>query len=82
MERPGKGLNNSLALRTKIPNKKKRSRFTITEITNQDFSKLLNKFKNSPYISYKSKQVHNEPTEAYFFIIIKITKQMKIKRNV
>ena len=82
MERPGKGLNNSLVLWTKIPNKKKRSRFTITEITNQDFSKLLKKFKNSPYISYKSKQVHNAPTEAYFFIIIIITKQMKIKRNV
>ena len=61
---PGKGLTTSLALRTKSSNKKKRARFSITSITNQDFRKLLTKFKNSPYLSYKSKQVHNEPTDA------------------
>ena len=68
-------------LRNKNPNKKK-ARFSITEITNQDFSKFLNKFKNSPYLVYKSKQVYNEPTEAWLFLIKQITKLMKIKRHI
>ena len=44
--RPGKGLTTSLALRNKIPNKEQKARFDITEITDQDFSKLLKKFDN------------------------------------
>ena len=69
MGRQGKGLTTSLALRTKTPNKKKKARFAITEITDQYFRNFLNKFKNSPYISYKSKKFHNKPTEAYLFLI-------------
>ena len=82
MGRSGKGLNNYLALRTKSQNKKQKARFAITEITNQDFRKFLNKFNNAPYIGYKIKQVRNEPTEAYFFPIKNITKLMKSKRNI
>ena len=78
MGRPGKGLNNSLALTTKRSNNKQKERFNITDITNQYFRKLLSKFKNSPYLDYKSKQVDNDPTEAYFFLIKHITKLMKI----
>ena len=44
-------------IRTKIPNK--RARIAITDITNQDFSKLIKEFKNSTYIGYKKKYVHN-----------------------
>ena len=47
---PGKGLNISTALRTKMPNKKKKTRFAITDISNKEFRKLLKKFKNSPYL--------------------------------
>ena len=47
--RPGKVLNNYLDLRTKRSNKKQKARFAITDTTNQDFRKFLNKFKNSPY---------------------------------
>ena len=54
----------------------------MTEITNKDFRKLLKKFKNSPYLGYKSKQVHNEPTGDYLFPIKNITKLMKSKRNI
>ena len=60
---PGKGMNTSLSLRTKRSNDKQRARFSINEITNQDFSNFLNKFKNSPYLGYKGKHFHNEPTE-------------------
>ena len=78
MGRPGKGMTTYLTLSTKIPNKKKNSRFSITDITNQYFRKFLKKFKNSPYLGYNSKQVHNEPTESYFFLIKYITKLIKI----
>ena len=60
MGRTGKGINTSLAIRTKRSNKKQKSRFNITDITNQYFRKLLKNFKNSPYIGFKIKQVHSE----------------------
>ena len=41
----GKGMTNSLALSTKIRNKKQKSRTAITAITNQYFRKLLKEFK-------------------------------------
>ena len=50
MGRPGKGMTASLAIRNKMSNKKQKARFSITDITNQDFRKLLKKFKNSPYL--------------------------------
>ena len=77
--RPDTGLTTYLDLRTKIPNKKQKTRFAITDITNQDFSKFLNKVKNSPCLGYKRKHVHNEPTEAHFFLIKQISKVMKHK---
>ena len=43
---PGKGMTTYMYLRTKRTNKKQKARFSITDITNQDFRKLLNKFKN------------------------------------
>ena len=54
----------------------------MTDITNQDFRKLLKKFNNSPDMGNKSKQVHNEPTEAYLLLIKNITKLMKSKRHI
>ena len=33
--------------------------FAITDINNQDFRKLIKKFKHPPYLRYKIKQVHN-----------------------
>ena len=82
MGRTRKGMTNSLALRTKRSNKKQKSRFDITDITNHDFRKLFRKFNNSTYMGYKSKQVHNEPTDAYVFLIKHITKLMKSERRV
>ena len=82
MGSPGNGLTNSLYIRTKRSNKKQNTRFYITDITNQYLSNFLRKFKNSPYLCYKSKQVQNEPTESYFLLIKHITKLMKINRYV
>ena len=78
----GKGMTASLVLRTKIPNKKQRVRISITDITNQDFRKFLKEFNNSTYLGLKNKQVHNEPTEAYFLLINHISKLVKSKNHV
>ena len=59
----GKGVTTYLALSNKKSNNKQKARFYITAITNQDFRKFLKKFDNSPYLGYKSKQFHNEPTK-------------------
>ena len=51
--RPGKMMTTSLALKTKIPNKKQKARFPITDITKQVFRKFHQGFNNPPYICYK-----------------------------
>ena len=43
---------------------------------------MLRKFDNSPDLGYKSKQVHNEPIEAYFYLIKHITMLTKSERRV
>ena len=63
MGRPSKGLTTSTYRRNKSPNKKQKAMFAITDITNQELRKFHKKFKNSPYLGYRSKQVQNVPTE-------------------
>ena len=77
-----KGLTTSLTLRTKSPNKKQKSKTAITDITNKCFRKLLREFKNSHYLGYKRKQVHKEPTEAYFFLTKQVPKRIKSNNHV
>ena len=60
---PDNGMTTSMVLRKKRSNNKQKARFAITDITNQVFRNFLKKFKNSTYLGYKDKQVHNEPTE-------------------
>ena len=79
MGRPGEGMTTSQALGTKRSNKKQNERFSITDINNQDFMKLLKNFRSSPYLGYKSKQVNNEQTEYFFFVIKQINKLMKAR---
>ena len=64
MGRLGKGLTTSLTLSTKSPNNNQKASNAITGINNQYFSKLINYFNNIPYLGYKNKYFHNEPTEA------------------
>ena len=82
MERPGKRLTNSLALRTKRVDKKQNAKFAINDITNQDLRDLLKFFNKLPYLGYKHKHVYNEPTEAYFYPTKHITKLIKSKRHI
>ena len=55
---------------------------TITDITNQDFRKLLKEFLKPPYVSYKSKQVYNELTKAYLCLIKQVSKLIKSKNHI
>ena len=64
MGRPGKGLTTFLDLSTKSSDKKKKARYAINKIDNQGSRNFIKKFKNSPYLGYKGKQVHNEPAES------------------
>ena len=67
--RSGKGLTNSMNIRTRRRlNKKQNSRTSITDISSQYFMKLLEEFKYLPYLCYRKKLVKSEPTEAYFFL--------------
>ena len=66
----------------KRPDKKQRERNSTTDITNQYFRKLPNKFKNLTYLGYKKKQINNEQTESYFFLIKQIYKRIKSKKHV
>ena len=75
--RYGKSLTTSQALSTKIPNKKQKARIAMTDITKQDFTNWLKYFNSSPYLGYKSKQGHNEPTEYYFLLINHVFKLIK-----
>ena len=79
---PGKGMTMYLGISTKSPNEKQKARFSITVIAENYFRKCLKKFDNSPYLGYKIKQVHSEPTEAYLFIIKNITKLIKSRMYV
>ena len=72
----------SRTINTKSSNKKQKSRFEIVYITKHHFRKFLRKFSNSPHLGYKSKQVHNETNESYFFLIKHITKLIKSNRRV
>ena len=55
----GKGVNTSLNISTKRPNKKQKLRTAVTDIANQYFIKLIKYFNNSPYLGYNKKQVYN-----------------------
>ena len=71
-----------MSLWTKSPNNKQKARTSITGITNQYFRDFLKEFNTSLYLSYKKKQVRNEPNEAYVFLIKHIPKQIKIKNQI
>ena len=70
-------MTTSLTIRTKGPKNKQKARTTITDITNQYSRKLTKEFKNTPYLGYNRKQVHNEPTESYLFLIKHVSKITK-----
>ena len=69
----GKGLINSLGLKTIIRSKNiKRARFYISEVILKDISKIIKEFKDVPYEGYVSKWSKHMPTDSYFYLEIQI----------
>ena len=85
---PGKGLTTIMDISTKILNKTQKARFSISEITNQYLRKLLNNFKNPPYLAMyfhsflwwkwtESGDITTQRTEKTAFFVLK--KKVKSK---
>ena len=68
-----KGMTTYLTLSPRrIPNKKQYKRTANTDIVTQYFTKVLEYFKDLPYLGYRKRQVKNEPAGSYFFLVKKI----------
>ena len=63
-------------------NNKKKVRTANNDTFPQYFMRLLGQFKYIPYIGYRKRQVKNEPTEYYFFLVLKKTALLKNKKLV
>ena len=82
MVKPRKGLNTSMAISTKMPEKKQKTRTAITDITNEYFGRFFKEFNNSPYRGYYRKMVHSEQAEACFLLFNNISKPIKINKHI
>ena len=80
MGRSFKGVNTSLNLSTKSPNKNQKASTAIAYFTNQDLRNFLKDINNSPYLGYKKKQVCNKLTVYYFFLIKQFYNIIKSKK--
>ena len=62
-----KGLIASLVINSKTrPQKYKKSRYAIGNVSKKGLSKIIREFEKLPYESYEKKIPKNEPTDSYF----------------
>ena len=65
----GKGLITYMGLNTNVRSKKcKKERYSITNISMNDLSKIIKEFEKLPYKSYVCKMTKHEPTASYFYL--------------
>ena len=63
----GKGLITSLGLKSKtIPEKYKKERYAIVDVSKKDLSKIIREFEKLPYESYEKKRPKHEAADSYF----------------
>ena len=63
LERSGKGLITSLGFKAKArPQKYKRERYAIGNVSEKDIYKIIQKFEKSENLSYEKKRPKHEPT--------------------
>ena len=63
--RSGKGLVNSLGLKEKSrPNKYKKARYVIGNVSMKDLSKITREFENFPFKGYERKKPKHDPTDS------------------
>ena len=73
----GEGLITSLGLKAKAsPNKYKKSRYAIVNISKKDLSKIIRDFERLPYENYDRKRPKYELTENYFYLARQLEKCM------
>ena len=77
MGRSGKGLITSLGIKAKArPNKYKKERQSIGNVSKKDLSKVIREFEKLPYEIYERKRPKHEPTGSYFYLSRHISKCM------
>ena len=65
LRRSGKELITSLCLKTKAsPNKYKKARYAIVNVSKKYFSNIIREFENLPFKSYEDKRPKHEPTDS------------------
>ena len=72
---PGKGLITSLGIKEKArPNKHKKVRYVIRNVSMKDHSKIIMDFDKLLYKSYESKRNTHDPTDSYFYLARQLCK--------
>ena len=75
--RSRKGLITYLGLKAKAsPNKYKKARCTIGNVSKKYLSKVIRKFEKLPYEIYERKRPKHEPTESSFYLARQLAKCM------
>ena len=70
LEISGKGLIASLGLKTKVrPQKYKKSRYSIGNVSKKDLSKIIRKFEKFEKLPHENKRPKHEPTDSYFCLV-------------
>ena len=69
----------SLCLQTNVRSKKKKkSRYSITNVSIKDISNIIKEFEKLPHKSYVQKRPKHELTDSYFYLAKHIDKYMMI----
>ena len=77
LEISGKGLITSLGFKAKVrPNKYKKARYAIGNVSKYDISKIVMEFKKFERLPYEKKRPKFEPTDSYFYLARQIAKCM------
>ena len=68
---------NSLGFKAKVrPQKYKKARYAIGNISQKDLSKIIREFEKFEKLTYEKKRPKHEPTDRYFYPAIQIAKCM------
>ena len=77
LERSGKGLITSMGFKTKArPNKYKKSRYAIRNVSKKDISKIIKEFEKFEKLPYERKRPKHEPNDSYFYLARQLAKCM------
>ena len=65
----------SLGINSKTrPKKEKKTRYSIGNVSQKEFSRIIREFEKLPYESYERKRPNHEPTDSYFYLARQLAK--------